>query len=310
MNRKQELILCGISWHLELVWAGHCDIGIVACDKKKTLFVVSACCTDSVNKGLIYLVGHFIALGFWKRAWVFAHVCVIESVTKLFVCTLKYKSVGVFFISVRYLRPHGLIHFKRLVNVALLGRAEHSPPASVPVVVYDNIHIIIQSVVYYLLHSVEIGFIYGVIAFFILHCVCPCHRHTERVKTACFHALYHFFRCDRLTPESFKAFRVGVCGIAFMTVGLHCVAEVCAVAQKSCKLGCGKVFVYTSVIRGLCTLLCLWWAVASLSTACKQCSTAHDRRSKKRDSFDGSHIISSYFINTNSSSSKSGLFLK
>ena len=156
-----------------------------------------------------------------------------------------------------YLRPYGLIKCHSIFTNCLVTGAEHSPPASVPVVVYDNIHIIIQSVVYYLLHSVEIGFIYGVIAFFILHCVCPCHRHTERVKTACFHALYHFFRCDRLTPESFKAFRVGVGGIAFVAVGFHGVSEVCAVAQKSCKLGCGKVFVYASVIRGLCALLCL-----------------------------------------------------
>ena len=132
-----------------------------------------------------------------------------------------------------YLRPHGFVHFHSLVPGFLLLRAEHSPPAAVPVVIDYNVHISVQRPCNYFVNTGHKALVNGVISAFKVHAVCPCYRNSYGIKSGCFHSLDHFLGGSGLTPAGFKRCRAGAAQIALVVVSLQGVAEINSVSHST-----------------------------------------------------------------------------
>ena len=99
-----------------------------------------------------------------------------------------------------YLRPHGFVHIHRLLAHRLVRSAEHSPPAAVPVVVDDDVHVRIQRPVDHLVNTVHKPAVDGVVAALKVHAVSPGYRNAYRVESGVLHTLDHFLGGGWLPP--------------------------------------------------------------------------------------------------------------
>ena len=180
------------------------EVGVVPCDKQESVCIFAAGRTYQLNKFAVNSVRCFVAFVLAENSVCSGDFAIVESVAKFLICGFKYQLVGIIGKMLAYLRPYGLIKCHSIFTNCLVTGAEHSPPASVPVVVQYNIHISVKSIIDYLVDTVHEPLVNGVISALVIYAIGPCHRNAESIEAQGFHIVYHIPCGDGLSPERFK----------------------------------------------------------------------------------------------------------
>ena len=206
-KQSADAVLGGILWHdvSQLVVAGLClvrilvtaclmQVGVQSRDQKHTVVIVvegtiriDTVLADNVYEFLVQFVGQCVIffLGQGTLGTVIVPV-VVETLSELLIATLKDQAVRVLAETGCELCPHILVFLHGLCADILAGIPEHAPPAIIPVVIDDDIHLIVQCVVENFLHTVHIGCIdlvigRSVILLDLFHHIGPGYRNTDRI---------------------------------------------------------------------------------------------------------------------------------
>ena len=160
-----------------------------------------------INLSSIYLFGLRVFLtkltGLILLCCIRIFVVIVQTTTDFFVSALKDQMIRVLFEPLRDLCPNRNIFFPSLVtNWCFFGIillcAKHSPPSTIPVDVDDDIHFIVQCIIYDCLNTIKQFFIDRILSI-LRHKIRPSNRNTNSIYTIALQAIKCLLCCFRIT---------------------------------------------------------------------------------------------------------------
>ena len=216
-NRAEVLVVLR---HFKSFVAGLSDVGVVARDEQRSVGVISAGISYKVSESLVYFVEHLVRLVLRNIFFPAAALFVERLENKMLVEVLEFVS---------YLFPHSGVALHSLV---LIGSEGLSPPAAVPVDIYDNVQIGVYRPLSNFLNSVESVLVDSVCSVALFKGIRPSHWYSDRAEALVSHALYHCLSYLRTAPACFKSSLVSPASYScFNAAGLESVSEVYAYAH-------------------------------------------------------------------------------